>query len=75
VTPSFSYVKGVRQRGLWHSAGHQHSGLYLHSFDILSLVVYERIYGRDAELEQLYRDVQAVADEGMKEATAHIPHP
>ena len=51
---------------LWHSAGHHHSGLYLHSFDILSLVVYERIYGRDAELEQLYRDVQAVVNEGMK---------
>ena len=51
---------------LWHSAGHHHSGLYLHSFDILSLVVYERIYGRDAELEQLYVEVQAVANEGMK---------
>lgn len=58
---------------LWHSAGHHHSGLYLHSFDILSLVVYERIYGRDAELEQMYREVQAVANEGMKEATAPLP--
>ena len=60
---------------LWHSAGHHHSGLSLHSFDILSLVVYERIYGRDVALEQLYRDVQAVANEGMKEATAPLPHP
>ncbi len=57
---------------LWHSAGHHHSGLYLHSFDILSLVVYERIYGRDAELEKMYREVQAVANEGMKEATAPL---
>jgi len=52
---------------LWHSAGHHHSGLYLHSFDILSLVVYERIYGRDAELEKLYEEVKTVADEGMKQ--------
>ena len=27
-------------------------------------------FRRDAELEQLYRDVQAVADEGMKKADA-----
>jgi hypothetical protein len=57
---------------LWHSIGHNHSGLYLHSFDILSLVVYERIYGRDAELEKLYEAVKAVADEGMKADRATV---
>ena len=51
---------------LWHASGHEHSGLYLHSFDILSLVIYERIYGRDAELEKMYQEVKAVADEAMK---------
>ncbi len=51
---------------LWHAAGNPHAGLYLHSFDILSLVVYERIYGRDAELERMYQEVQVVVNKTMK---------
>jgi len=51
---------------LWHAAGNLHSGLYLHSFDVLSLVVYERIYGRDAELERMYQEVQSVVSKTMK---------
>ena len=51
---------------LWHSSGHEHSGLYLHSFDIVSLVVYERIYGKDQELEKMYEQVKAVVDEALK---------
>lgn len=51
---------------LWHAAGNPHSGLYLHSFDVLSLVVYERIYGRDAELERMYQEVQVVVNKTMR---------
>ena len=51
---------------LWHAAGQPHSGLYLHSFDVLSLVVYERIYGRDAELERMYQEVQVVVNKTQR---------
>ena len=55
---------------LWHAAGNPHAGLYLHSFDVLSLVVYERIYGRDAELERMYQEVQTVVNKTMRSTMA-----
>ena len=58
---------------LWHAAGNPHSGLYLHSFDVLSLVVYERIYGRDAELERMYQEVRTVVNKTMKSSASDGP--
>lgn len=58
---------------LWHAAGNPHSGLYLHSFDVLSLVVYERIYGQDAELERMYQEVQTVVNKVVRSSAGNRP--
>ncbi len=32
---------------LWHSIGINHNGLFLHSFDLLTIELYFQIYGKD----------------------------
>lgn len=42
---------------LWHARGIDHQPLFLSSFDVISLSVYERIYGFDAAWSEMRQQV------------------
>ena len=43
---------------LWHSKGLDHNGLFLHSFDLLTIELYLQIYGEDEHYNKMVDEIK-----------------
>jgi len=43
---------------LWHSKGLDHKGLFMTSFDLLSIELYKQIYGEDENFKKMVDDIK-----------------
>jgi len=67
--PNLFYKRVLVIHECFHAAGHDHSvrnGIYLSSFDLLSLCFYEKIYGEDHNLKDARLNTAYYVDEYLQ---------
>jgi hypothetical protein len=47
---------------LWHAKGNDHNSFYMfcHSFDILTIELYKKIYGEDKEYQEVVKQIKSI---------------